>query len=187
MIFRTLALPEIREIYRQRMVEDFPEDELKPLWMLEAALKRGQYVCYGFEGEDGLLAYACFVVSGDIALVDYLAVRRDKRDEGIGGQFIRAMLEGPLRAYASVLLEVDDPDLAPDENELETRERRLRFYLRNGLLETGVRAAVFGVGFRILALPVGESPAPERVRRDYGTLYRAMLPKRLYETKVKIL
>ena len=183
---RTLSLPEIRDVYASRMVEDFPRDELRPMFMIEAALERGEYACYGFADRDGLLAYAFFVLNGEMALVDYLAVRKDRRDGGVGGRFIRALVEGPLRAYRCVLLEVDDPDLAPDAGELETRNRRLRFYLRNGLLETGVKAEVFGVGFRILALPVGETPSPDQTRSAYARLYRAILPKRLYDTKVKI-
>ena len=96
-------------------------------------------------------------------------------------------MAGPLQACDCVLLEVDDPDAADSPAERAHRERRLRFYLRNGLLETGVRVTAFGVGLRVLALPVGELPEPGQVRRDYEMLYRAMLPKRLYETKVSIL
>lgn len=186
MTIKTLSLPEIRTVYAERMVEDFPKDELKPLSMIERAFERGEYACYGLEAGGELLAYACFVQVGSLALVDYLAVKRDRRDEGVGSRFIAALVDGLLQAYDCALLEVDDPDLAPDAAELETRNRRLRFYLKNGLVETGVRAKVFGVGFRLLALPVGTLPSPEDTRRAYSTLYRAVLPEKLYDEKVRI-
>lgn len=181
-----LTLLQLREIYEQRMVEDFPPDELKPLWMIERALDEGRYSCFGwFEGRE-ILAYALFVRLGRTALFDYYAVRRDLRDSGVGSRFIRALIEGPLAGMDCVLLEVDDPDEAPDERELDVRERRLRFYMRNGLRDTGARATVFGVAFRILALPVGPMPGPEAARRVYSELYRAMLPEKLYREQVHI-
>ena len=54
----TLSLPQIRALYRERMTRDFPPDELKPLAMIEKALARDEYVCYGAVNGGGILAYA---------------------------------------------------------------------------------------------------------------------------------
>ena len=181
-----LTLEQIRALYAQRLKRDFPPDELKPLERIERGLERGEYVCYGaLEGKD-VLAYAFFVISKRWALFDYFAVKRERRDRGIGSRFIRRLIEGPLAEMDCVLLEVDDPDLATDPGEAALRERRLAFYLRNGLVDTGVRAEVYRVGYRVLALPIGERLPPERVRDVYGALYHIVLPQRLFEKWVVI-
>ena len=40
------------------------------------------------------------------------------------------------------MVEVEDPDFAPDPHDLENRKRRLRFYLRNGLRHLAFYKAV---------------------------------------------
>ena len=183
---RILTPVQIRRLYAERLKLDFPPDELKPLDRIERALARGEYICYGASDGDELLAYAFFVIAGRRALVDYYAVMPEVRDRGIGSRFIRALIEGPLADMDCVLLEVDDPDHAEEAGEASIRERRLAFYLRNGLCDTGVRARVFGVDFRILSLPVGERPSPEQTREVYAQMYRIILPPKLYSRHVII-
>ena len=180
-----LTLEQIRMLYRERLTSDFPPDELKPLSRIERALSRGEYTCYGAMEGGEILAYAFFVISGRRALFDYYAVARDLRDRGIGSRFIRALIEGPLSNMDCVLLEVDDPDRATGA-EAVLREKRLSFYLRNGLTDTGVRAEVYQVWYRILALPVGDALSPEDVRHIYSDLYHTVLPAELYDRWVDI-
>ena len=95
-------------------------------------------------------------------------------------------MSGPLQAADCALLEADDPDAATDAAEIARRQRRLRFYLRNGLLETGVTAVVFRVTYRILELPVSVPHSIPAVRGIYQNLYRHMLPECLYRTMVDV-
>ncbi len=188
---RALALAQIRELYAQRLVVDFPPDELKPLSIIERALRRGEYVCYGAMDGQEALAYGFFVkLEADgkrFALFDYFAVRQDLRDRGVGSRFLLALVDGPLRGMDCVLLEIDAPERAGTPEERRIRDRRLRFYLNNGLRDTTVSAVVYGVEYRILSLPVGGFPSPEETRRLYAALYRAILPERAYKTMVKLL
>ena len=181
-----LNLAQIRALYAGRMREDFPPDEIKPLSAIERALARGEYVCFGaMDGED-ILAYAFFIKLKEIALFDYLAVKKETRDTGIGSAFLQALNAGFLRGMDAVLLEVDDPACAGDAAERTVRDRRLAFYLRNGLADTSVTAVVYGVQFRILALPVGPCPSPDDTRRMYADLYRAVMPPKIFASKVLI-
>ncbi|MER2055369.1 MAG: hypothetical protein ABTB30_08805 [Clostridia bacterium] len=77
-----LTLPEIREIYRKRLKHDFPANEAKPLAMIEKAFRDGRYRCYGVREGDDLLAYAFFVLTGDLYLLDYYAVKKTCADRG---------------------------------------------------------------------------------------------------------
>ena len=61
-----LTLPEVREIYRERMPEDFPENELKSLSVIEKIYREGRCLCYGAREGDNLLAYAFFILTEDL-------------------------------------------------------------------------------------------------------------------------
>ena len=176
-----LSLNQIRKLYLERLKRDFPPDEIKPLSRIERALARGEYVCYGAMDGEAILAYAFFVVTGKRALFDYFAVAEELRDRGIGSRFIRELMDGLLSQMDCVLLEVDDPDHGQRQEEVALRNRRLAFYLRNGLTDTGVRTKVYGVDFRILSLPVGRMPSVDETRTVYVELYHTILPPKLYE------
>lgn len=176
-----LSLDQIRKLYSERLKRDFPPDGIKPLARIERAFARGAYVCYGAMDGGAILAYAFFVVAGKRALFDCFAVAEALRDRGIGSRFIRELMDGPLSQMDCVLLEVDDPDHGQGDEEVSLRNRRLAFYLRNGLMDTGVRAKVYGVDFRILSLPVGHRPPFNEAREIYAELYHTILPPKLYQ------
>ena len=181
-----LTLAQMRTLYAGRMREDFPPAEIKPLSAIERAMRRGEYVCCGAMAGEDILSYAFFIKLQGIALFDYFAVKKEARGTGIGGAFLQTLTAGRLRGMDAVLLEVDDPSCAEDAEERNIRDRRLRFYLRNGLVDTSVTAVVYGVQFRILALPVGPCPPPDETRRIYAELYRAVMPPKIFASKVLI-
>lgn len=187
---RELAPERVEQIYREHIVRDFPPDEQKPLVNILRAMERGEYVCYGAFEEDRLLAYAFFasIPEGDrrLYLFDYLAVCRGLRDKGIGSAFLQALMRGPLRQAACVLLEIDDPDFAADEQERALRLRRRAFYMRNGLRDTGVTAVVYHVEFRILELPVCPPHSMQEAKDSYKRLYGAIMPEWIYRNKFRV-
>lgn len=185
-----LNLTQIRALYAGRMREDFPPAEIKPLSAIERAINRGKYVCFGAMAGEDILAYAFFIRLREgekgFALFDYFAVKKEARCTGIGSAFLQALIRESLQEMDAVLLEVDDPACAWDAAEQDIRNRRMRFYLRNGLVDTSVTAVVYGVQFRILALPVGPCPTPDDTRRMYAALYRAVMPPKIFASKVLI-
>lgn len=183
---KTLDADEIKTLYIDRLTKDFPPDELKPLSMIMRDMERDAYVCYGAVAGETILAYAFFVKCGKDAMVDYYAVKDDMRDTGIGSRFIQDLISGPLQEMNCVLLEVEDPDCAHDLGEWENRNRSLDFYRRNGLMETGVKAAIWGVAYCILELPVGERHTADTIAAVYADIYHSMLPDAIYDERVRI-
>ena len=186
---RPLTLDEVREVYRRFMVKDFPEDERKPLRMIEQALAQDRYLCLGlFDGEE-ILGYAFFAYteSGGSrdCLFDYLAIREDMRNQGVGTQLLSG-LAASLPKANSLILEVENPQMAKSEAERAQRQRRMDFYLRNGLRETGITSQVYGVEYSLLEAPVPRWHTPEEVRGICRRLYRSILPRNLYEKHVLI-
>ena len=181
-----LTLPEVRELYRKRMKNDFPGNELKSLAVIEKVFSEGRYLCYGIREGTDILAYAFFVLTEDLYMLDYFAVRKDRRGSGIGSGFLKALNSRCLGEAACVLVEVDDPFFAGNAEEKKTCERRPAFYLGNGLLDTGARARTFGADFLILEFPKGKLHSRAEADEFYSRIYRSLLPERIYEQHVVI-
>ena len=151
----------------------------------------GEYACYGAFSGGEILAYAFFVLlregGHDRALLDYLAVQEQMRDRGVGSAFLQMLMSDLLQGMQCALLEVDDPDYAASPEERDRWNRRLHFYLRNGLRDTRMRSAIYGAHFRVLAMPVGQPLQADEMKTAYEGLYHSMLPRKIYEQRVKIM
>ena len=185
----SLTLQEVRDVYQNYVVKDFPRNERKTLKMIEDALERNEYQCFGAKENDEIQAYAFFVrvekEGQTLLLLDYLAVRKELRDTGVGSWFLQNISNNVLKDADIALLEVDNPDYAKDDEELSIRNRRLQFYLRNGLQDTSVRAWVFGAEYSILEIPVHGQHGYEVVKATYEVLYQSILPPRIYARMIR--
>lgn len=179
---KVLDLDEIRYVYETYMTKDFPDDELKPLAMIEQIYEKKCYEALGVLDQDVLIGYAFFVKMGNDYLFDYLGIRDDMRNKGIGSEFLDAIRDY-YKDADSIIGEVEDFTLS-EGPERDLQERRYHFYLRNGLVDTGVRVWMFGVDFIVLAMPAKTQLNEEVVKSLYMEHYKAMLPEHLYKTKV---
>ena len=145
---RDLSRAEAKQVYEEQMVRDFPPDELKSWRAIEKMLDEGMYrTCGLFAGEE-LCAYAYLLQAPGVPLMllDYLAVCADRRGQGHGS----AMMQQLAALPQPLLLEVEDTAYAADAAELQTRERRIHFYRKNGIRMSAVRACLFGCRFAIM-------------------------------------
>lgn len=188
---RQLTREEIVAIYEQYLVYDFPKNERKPLSVILRSLKRNEYEAYGIFDGDDLCGYAYLVVQKRknrcCYLLDYLAIDRQRRGQGIGSIFL---LELRKRLYEAdmLLCEVEDPALAVDEADRAERIRRIHFYEKNGFTDTGVAVQVFHVGFRLLSPPCRKRTrhTAKEVRSVYRSLYRMFVPFFAYHLYCRI-
>ena len=110
MIIKNLTQEQVKTIYNNHMVNDFPASELKPLSMILKGMKKKIFEWLGYVDEESgeILAYAVFVKNGNDYLFDYLAVISDSRNSGIGSSFLKQIAEHYKHAD-SVIGEVEDP------------------------------------------------------------------------------
>ena len=181
MRLQKLSLDQVKLIYNERMLFDFPDDERKPLNMIVKALSQGSYECLGLFDDQHLVGYAFLVKDENDYLVDYLAVYPEHRNKGIGGELLH-LLEESLRDADNIIIEVEDPDAAAEDAEKETRIRRKSFYMRNGCQDTGLKVECFGVIYLILTLG---STSCGNLLDLYLSFYRKMLPKAMFEKNVR--
>ncbi len=62
---RKLELSELKQIYKAYVRHDFPRSERCPFSSMEKMTNEGKYASYGYYGNGGLLAYACFILTED--------------------------------------------------------------------------------------------------------------------------
>ncbi len=184
-----LGREQITEIYNTKMKYDFPPKELKPLQRILDAYDKNLYECYALtDDEDSsreVLGYAFFVKMDNHYLFDYFAVTKDKRNGGLGSTFL-GLLKQKFADSDSVIGEVEDPDYAENEEDRDLQTRRLNFYLRNGYVNTGVKAIMFGVDYIVIEMDLGKYHDQETIADLYKAHYKAMLPEDVYKEKVTV-
>lgn len=155
MIIRQLLEEEIKDIYQERMPDDFAKGEIKPLERILSLWKRNKYFCYGIfeEGQPVLISY-CFVVASDerdAVLLDYFAVSRESRGRGVGSlSFALLKKELEKEKLGTLILEVENPRFGADEEDKKLRRRRIAFYIRNGMTLTHLRVFLYGVEYLVM-------------------------------------
>ncbi len=184
---KLLSLAECKQIYQEYLVKDFPADEVKPFASIRRMAKKGLYQSWGFYENDVLAAYAflCDDSNRRFSLLDYFAVNASLRGQGYGRQAL-ALLRKRYQAYTGLIIESENPDFAKDEADLHTRERRIAFYEKCGLTDSGVRGRAFGVEYRILYAPCGETASHQEVGIALQEIYQLLLPGPVYKKFVKI-
>ncbi len=165
----------LAEIYPAHMVHDFPKQELKPLSTLLRCMRQGTCRPYGLYDGDALAAYAImlFAEPGAACIMDYLAVVRDRRGHGAGGEMLRKM-QSELTDCAGILIEYEFPGDATDEAERAVRDRREHFYLKNGVRKTAIDLVLFGVHFNVGYLPCARELPDAELKRMQIAVYDAV-------------
>lgn len=150
---------EYREQVYALYQDAFPEEEKKPVSMLEEMEKQGKLEILAVVDESN--AGERFVglainmkepgnktasEGKETALLDYFAISADARGGGYGSRALKLLLE--RYAGKTYIFEVEMRDEnAPNAAQ---RERRIAFYLRGGLQETGLFVHAYDTDFEIL-------------------------------------
>jgi len=142
-----LDKPTLERLYAQEMCADFPKSELKPLGAILRLMDMGQYEPLLVEehGEPAGYAMMWLLPNGEGALLEYLGILRQKRNEGLGSKLLNLL----AARYGQILGEAEAP-CSDNQIENDLRHRRIAFYLRNGYLVLDYQCALFGVRFHCL-------------------------------------
>lgn len=183
---RRLTEEEIKHVYRNYLVKDFPPEESSPWIFIKKLLEKETYSGYGlFEGAK-LLGYAFFqkwVIDEKVCyLLDFLAILKEFRNRKLGSEFLQLLTNGIQNAEC-VLVEVEDPEWAKKETERSLQERRIGFYQRSGFYTTGVKVRVRGVYYQLMEMSVGPQHTDEQIRNIYHTIYTLSTPKWFMKTQ----
>lgn len=182
MELRLPSLTQLRQIYEADMKEAFPPAELKPLSAIERMWQEGKYKPWClFDGEKIIgLAFLWLGKDPGWALLDYLCVSFDYRNDGLGSKILELLKEAEPGAV--IFGEAEAPVHAPDP---AMAERRLGFYLRNGLRIAGYDTDIFGVHYKTLYL-AGEEVDDAELMEAHRAVYRGSFTPEKYARHVVI-
>lgn len=165
-------LSKIKRLYRSA----FPAIERKPFRMILRQREKGEAEMFAIESNDGLFLGLAFTVThSDIVMLDYFAIYPKARGKGVGSNALQ-MLKARY-ADRRFILEIESVS-EPCKN-LEARQKRRRFYLRNGMKPAGYTAKVFFTELEVLT--AGKPVSFE----DYRDLYRSHLGDKALKKIVK--
>jgi len=126
----------------------FPRSERKPFWLIRKKFREGKFDVWYFEEDNKFVGLAFAIIGEDgRILLDYFAVSDKIRSKGNGSRMLQQILKQYEGRDLFGEIEVEDPSA---ENNAD-RIRRKAFYLRNGLVEMGVRVCLFGVEMELLS------------------------------------
>ena len=137
---------------RLKLIEDlymcaFPKSERKPFKLMVQKQTEGTMELLSIEEENDFLGLAIFAHDKDIALLDYFAISDKMRGQGIGSRAIKAL----QKIYAGKRFVLEIETTKKPCNDLEMREHRKAFYLRNGLHTMDFDVNFFGVEMEVLS------------------------------------
>lgn len=184
MELKQLVKDEVKKLYSEHMIIDFPQEELKPIDVIERLISRKIYKCYGLYDNGELLAYAFFNTSKSYLLLDYYSVCEKYRSKGIGSKFF-GILKEEFKSHNGIIAEVEDIEFADTEAEKIIRQRRINFYKKNGMKMTNVLCKLFNVYYSIMCISNVEFN-DSIIYNEIKNIYKEMVPDKFYSQYVKV-
>ena len=168
-MIRLMTRQELKEIYENHMKNDFPEDELKPLSIIEARYKKNQNHCLVYLEHDVIKGYAVVESGGQCLLMDYFAVIKPFRNQGTGTLFLKEMREY-FKEYDALFVE---SECAYDE----ISQKRLDFYQKTGFVLSGTQVHLYHVDYELMVCSIRRKIEIDEVRSLMEEVYKKIYPK----------
>lgn len=139
---------------------DFPKSERKPIFMILANVIKGKSDIFVLHDGSGRKAYSITLTdSADNAvLVDYLAVMSKYRSGGFGSAMLKKLGEYYCDK-SGLIVEIENPETADTEEETLIRNRRRKFYEKNGFVMKPLKLNFFGVDMKMMYLKIKSEPS----------------------------
>lgn len=145
-----VGLEKAVEIFKNKVMNDFLEDEIPPLFVFERCIKEGTFECYMFEYENEEVGYIVTRKRDDLVFLLVLAIDDKMRGKGLGKIMIEEFKES-VKDRKIILLEAENPDATDDEKDRVARIRRIDFYERLGFKITeNLKYLLVGIDYKIL-------------------------------------
>lgn len=168
-----------RPAYEALYESSFPPSERKTLDYMLTGERSSAYEVLVISTPDCPVAGMVITVThGDLTMLDYLAISPDLRGQGLGHAvlpMIRDRVKERMGGHFFLEIETPPPLCIPRDPcpNPEQRVRRKAFYASAGMVETGVRAFIYGNDMELLAFPEDVSAI---TFEGYGELLEATWP-----------
>ena len=171
---------EDRPAYEALYESSFPASERKePDYMLTGEHASAYEVLVISTPDHPVAGMVITVTHGNLTMLDYLAISPDLQGQGLGHAvlpLVRDRVKERVGGHFFLEIETPPPLCIPRDpcTNAEQRVRRKAFYASAGMVETGVRAFIYGNDMELLAFP---EDAEAITFAGYDALLRATFPK----------
>ena len=124
----------------------FPAYEKKPFWLIRWKNMQGKSEVWYLEDDEEFVGLAITMSSPKLVLLDYFAIEETQRGNGIGSESLKLLQE----YYKERLFFLEIESMYEKCDNMEQRQRRKVFYLRNGMTEMKLMVNLFGTNMEIL-------------------------------------
>ncbi len=122
----------------------FPRIERKSLYLIKKKEKQGLSKIIEIQQDGVFCGLIITATHNDVMLIDYFAISEEMRNNKVGTKALNTFFEIYKDKYR-IFLEIE---MANDGD--AQKQARKRFYIRNGLKESGVEVTLFGVPMELL-------------------------------------
>ena len=134
-------------VLQKQMEENFPKSESMPVKFMAKSKDIDLYAVFDRDLNNAFIGFEGRYVFGGGVYIFYLSVGKNFQGMGYGSRIINKIFE--LYPGKTVFLDLEQLD-EKAENALQ-RQRRRRFYLRNGFYYTGMGLHYYGVDYELLS------------------------------------
>lgn len=117
--------------------------------------------------------------------LDFFAILPQYQSKGYGGQVIEE-LKKISNDYYGIFIEVEKQGLGKDEEENKIREKRIKFYEKNGFKKLNFEVDVFNVILSSYILFTNDTIKDEKVLEDIKKLYLAEFGEKKFNKYIEI-
>ena len=176
MILRTYQTSD-RAAVKKIYIEAFPKEERPPFGLLWRKLRRGKSELLIAEDNGEPIGFAYSVCLRDLVYLFFLAVRSDRRGQGVGSFILRSAQEQYAGRRLFLARETLD-ETAPNYGE---RVRRREFYLKNGLADHPAKVKEGPIVFDVMGIGGAVHPAEYR---ELMTRWAGPIRVRMFDPKM---
>ncbi len=137
---------EERENVKKLYLTAFPKEERKPFDLITEKQAEGGADIFYLEDNGEFSGLAIPAMDKDIVLLVFFAIADGKRGGGCGSKALQMIME----KYKGKRFILEIEDTSAEAGNKEQRIRRKSFYMKNGLINTGLMANVMGVEMEVL-------------------------------------
>ena len=130
-MLRKIDFKEFKKLYKNHILKDFPQNERPSFWGFKKRILKQDENVYIYEDNSKEKAYIIFKELEGYIFISFFAVYEEYRGEGIGTKTIKE-LEQNLKNKKGIVIEVENPKYAKNEEEEKLQKRRIKFYERLG-------------------------------------------------------
>lgn len=174
MQIKKATINQVKHIYNQYIIYDFPVNERRPLNKIINLINDNKYIIYVLFKDNTIIGYAFLYGYDNRYICDYFAIVKGYRNNHYGSYFLKELLK--IFKQSQIYFEVEKPD----EPNKAIKEKRIQFYLNNGVLLNPIHVRLYYVDYIILS---NVHISIKDIQQLYYDLYDSFFYKKYIEFK----